>query len=150
MSLYIGENGGLEIGKELELGHGWAKPALSRYEDRSSTPLSTHTQLPQINRELECWGNPRTGTERTEGVGRGCEVRGAEGVKTSKQRQELGSGKDWMYRRTRLQDRRKGASGAVGGTGEMSGHQGFQYEALANHTIRVLVETMETQSIRLN
>ena len=44
----------------------------------------------------------------------------------------------------------EGASGDVGGTGEMSGHRGFQCEALANHTIRVLVETMKTQRIRLN
>ena len=44
----------------------------------------------------------------------------------------------------------EGASGGSWGTGEMSGYRGSQCEALGNHTIRVPVETMKTQRIRLN
>lgn len=113
------------------------------------TPLSTHTQLPQINRELECWET------------QGLELRGLrswEGVKFGVQKgsrhpnKDLGAGlrEGLDVQENEAARQEEGASGAVGGTGEMSGHQGFQYEALANHTIRVLVETMETQSIRLN
>ena len=62
------------------------------------TPLPTHTQLPQINRELECW------------EAHGLELRGLrswEGVKVGAQKGpnkdlRAGLGKDRMCRRTRL------------------------------------------------
>lgn len=113
------------------------------------TPFSTHTQLPQINRELECWetqGLELRGLRNWDSAKFG--VRKGSGHSNKDLGAGLGEGLDVQENEAARQE--EGASGAVGGTGEMSGHWGFQCEALANHTIRVPVETMETQRIRLN
>jgi len=157
VSLYVWENGGSETGRSLSQAIGWAKPALSRYEQNQPsqdmrtglTPLPTHTQLPQINRELECWethGLELRGLRSWEGAKFG--VRKGSGHPNKDLGTGFGEGLDVQENEAVRQE--EGASGDVGGTGEMSGHRGFQCEALANHTIRVPVETMKTQRIRLN
>ena len=81
------------------------------------TPFSTHTQLPQINRELECWetqGLELRGLRNWDSAKFG--VRKGSGHSNKDLGAGLGEGLDVQENEAARQE--EGASGAVGGTGD--------------------------------